>query len=153
MRTVSLLRVLRQKIRLRSLREPRMQALLALSASLLAALLLVPAVWAASSPAALSQVAAPANVPQPVSSGLPTQVYLATALAVGGALCLAFGARLQLGRVQTNTRLQTHVSSHLGIVIRSSDEPSFRARALDPLIDWLAELADRLLPDRQMDQI
>jgi len=86
-------------------------------------------------------------------SALPAEAYVAAMLAMAGALCLAFGARIQLARARTDARLMAHVGTHLEVVTTVSDEPGFRTRALDPLMGWLADVANRLLPERQVSQI
>jgi tight adherence protein C len=84
-----------------------------------------------------------------------TYTVLAQLFFVGGIVAFFWGARSWAARVRLGERLDTFVAPELpSLHLRSAfDEPSFRSRAVIPAVVWLSQLAEGLLPDRQIERI
>src|SRR5688572_2218988 len=80
---------------------------------------------------------------------------LAQVFLVGGIVAFFWGVRSWAARVRIGERLETFVAPELpSLHLRSAfDEPSFRTRAVIPAVRWLSQLAEGLLPDRQIERI
>src|SRR5690349_18596735 len=89
-------------------------------------------------------------------SSLGIAPYLAGALAAGAVLCLLLSVRAWVANAALEGRLLEFVGRWAWsweTAGRANDGPSFRDRALAPLVTRLGRVVDNALPDRQVEQI
>jgi tight adherence protein C len=96
------------------------------------------------------------EVEAPLAPAVTLEAYLAALLGAGGVLFVTMGVRINVARTRLEGRMASFAPTAPGVRRAASAGPSFLRRTLmplAPLVVWLAQVADSLLPERQMERI
>ena len=96
------------------------------------------------------------EVQAPLAPAVTLDAYLAALLGAGGVLFVFMGVRVNVARTRLEGRMASFAPTAPGVRRAASAGPSFLRRTLTPLaplVAWLAQVADGLLPERQIERI